>query len=189
MTLDADTLTTIQSLLWAAGHQSLRAVEFGSGLSTAILLAFAEQNGLGLALDSFDHDAPHAHPASTIRPLGEWDVETFASLLYGAIAPPGTCGQPTAGGFTAPRQFYQLTAEDFRHAPYHVAICDGAHGSGRSLAFPWLVGRLAPNALVLIDDYDHYPFERDFLRLFPTAILRFRRWTETARSVIYEVPG
>lgn len=45
-------------------------------------------------------------------------------------------------------------------------IVDGPHGNGRSLAYPLFCGKLKPDALVLIDDFDHYPFLADLGRLF-----------------------
>ena len=48
-----------------------------------------------------------------------------------------------------------------------VLVVDGPHGSGRSLAFPLFRRSLKPNALILIDDFDHYPFLEDLALVMP----------------------
>lgn len=47
-----------------------------------------------------------------------------------------------------------------------VMILDGPHGNGRSLAYPLFYKKLKPDAFVLVDDYDHYPFMDDLRRFF-----------------------
>jgi hypothetical protein len=62
-----------------------------------------------------------------------------------------------------------------------VMIVDGPHGNGRSLAYPLFREVLKPDALVLIDDFDHYPFIQDFAKIFCyediyRKLLREERW-------------
>lgn len=63
-----------------------------------------------------------------------------------------------------------------------VMIVDGPHGNGRSLAFPLFSQLLKPDALVLVDDFDHYPFLDDLERVFHyeeiyREILGQERWS------------
>lgn len=46
-----------------------------------------------------------------------------------------------------------------------VFIVDGPHGNGRSLAYPLLIPYCKPDAYVLVDDFDHYPFLADLRRV------------------------
>ncbi|WEK55851.1 MAG: hypothetical protein P0Y55_07345 [Candidatus Cohnella colombiensis] len=52
------------------------------------------------------------------------------------------------------------------HNKIDVLIVDGPHGNGRSFAFPIFSSLLKKDALVLIDDFDHYPFAADLERIF-----------------------
>ncbi|MDB5053631.1 MAG: hypothetical protein JWM44_1681 [Bacilli bacterium] len=57
-----------------------------------------------------------------------------------------------------------------------VLIVDGPHGNGRSLAFPLLYSLLKKDALVLIDDFDHYPFAADLERIFSFEEMHRNTW-------------
>ncbi len=67
-----------------------------------------------------------------------------------------------------PNAFYAVPPD--RVPPAHsvdAIVVDGPNGSGRSLAYPLLFSALKAQALVLIDDFDHYPFVPDLARLYP----------------------
>jgi hypothetical protein len=49
-------------------------------------------------------------------------------------------------------------------------VLHGPHGNGRSIAFPLFYQALKPNAVLLIDDFDHYPFIQDAARLFDYTV-------------------
>ncbi len=51
-------------------------------------------------------------------------------------------------------------------------ILDGPNGDGRSLAFPIFATSLKPNAIILIDDYDHFPFLQRLGQVFNFTILK-----------------
>lgn len=62
--------------------------------------------------------------------------------------------------------FYDVSfGQTFALESIHGVILDGPNGNGRSLVFPLIRPYLAPQALILIDDYDHYPFLDDLNRL------------------------
>lgn len=46
-------------------------------------------------------------------------------------------------------------------AALDIVTVDGPHGNGRSLAFPLFARAVKPGGLILIDDFDHYPFLED----------------------------
>lgn len=69
-----------------------------------------------------------------------------------------------------------------------VLIVDGPHGNGRSLAFPLFCRQLKPDALVLVDDFDHYPFLDDLERVFRFDEL-YREAIGEKRSVLLRLNG
>ncbi|MGL4821298.1 MAG: hypothetical protein ACRC5C_15210, partial [Bacilli bacterium] len=69
-----------------------------------------------------------------------------------------------------------------------VVLLDGPHGNGRSLAFPMLYDRLAPNALVLVDDHTHYPFEADLFALFHYETL-YKNTVDTQHWALFRLLG
>lgn len=63
-----------------------------------------------------------------------------------------------------------------------IMIVDGPHGNGRSLAYPLFFRVLKPDAFVLVDDFDHYPFLKDLGIVFHfeeiyREILGQERWS------------
>lgn len=68
--------------------------------------------------------------------------------------------------------FYQIPPQLFAiMKSIDAIIVDGPHGNGRSLAFPLFYNHFNPNAVVLIDDVDHYNFLGSLLSLFDFQIL------------------
>jgi hypothetical protein len=51
-------------------------------------------------------------------------------------------------------------------------IVDGPHGNGRSISFPLFYNSLKINSIILIDDYDHYPFLENLGYLYNYEILQ-----------------
>lgn len=77
--------------------------------------------------------------------------------------------------------FYDISVKDIP-PPNSIdgMVVDGAHGNGRSLAFPLFYEALKQNALILIDDIDHYPFESDLKKIFDCKLLK-REFPETGK--------
>jgi len=65
--------------------------------------------------------------------------------------------------------FYSFTDVDL--PTVDAIILDGPHGNGRSLAFPLLYNKIKPGTIILIDDFDHYPFIYDISKLFVFDVL------------------
>lgn len=55
---------------------------------------------------------------------------------------------------------------DTKPSTYNALIVDGPHGNGRALSFPILANALTEDAVVLLDDFDHYPFLEYLGRIF-----------------------
>jgi len=69
-----------------------------------------------------------------------------------------------------------------------VLIVDGPHGNGRSLAYPLFYTALHEGSIVLVDDFDHYPFLQDLGRLFLYEEL-FREIRGEQRWVLIQLKG
>lgn len=80
--------------------------------------------------------------------------------------------------YTIRNAFYEQVELPAADHSVDVMIVDGPHGNGRSLAYPLFAGKLKQGALVLIDDFDHYPFLADLGRVF--------RYRELYRDIIGE---
>lgn len=162
-------LETIQEIIIERGYETLNIVEFGSGKSTDILLKFKEQEPYPFSgvFDSFDCDIKYAHPHANIREIISYD------------------GRPV--NFGNDYSFYNIREGDLRAERYQLVILDGHHGAGRSVAWKFLKGKLGRGTIVVIDDFDHYPFVEDFLKEYPNSEKIAERITHNERWVIYEI--
>lgn len=179
--LSRSALRSLCGELLTAGSDPL-IVEFGSGQSTLFWNALARK--LSLHIHSFEHD-PYWHASLsprlalgprlqyTLSPLKQlspaerawlWQHPQEAAARYPEL------GQPVPESEYAntrlPDSFYTIEpARGFAPGSIDALVLDGPNGSGRSIAFPLLLAALAPQALVLIDDYSDYPFLDDLGRL------------------------
>jgi hypothetical protein len=97
-----------------------------------------------------------------------------------------TCGEPVPAHeydlYTIHNSFYvEIEKLHLQEESIDIMIVDGPHGNGRSLAYALFRNFLKPNALLLIDDFDHYPFLQDLGRIFSyeeiyREILGQERW-------------
>lgn len=165
--LSPDCLLKIQDILIQKETQKLDVVEFGSGKSTRVILDFIKENNIPGVLDSFDADPQFAHPQAKIREIVSCD------------------GRPIS--FGNDYAFYKLEEGDLRSNSYDLVILDGHHGHGRSVAWKYLKDRLSVCCVVVIDDYDHYPFVEDFVNSFPNSVLMASKYLVNERWVIYEI--
>lgn len=72
--------------------------------------------------------------------------------------------------------FYNVEKNQFPSNHIDAIILDGPHGNGRSVAFPLFYSYIKNGAIVLIDDYHHYPFLEDLGKLFKFEILEERTY-------------
>lgn len=167
--LPPECLFSVQKLLVEKKINKLNVVEFGSGKSTEVILQFKKQNNLSGVVDSFDADSTFSHPSAKIRNIISYngtEVIDFGPNDY---------------------SFYDILDGDLRSSEYNLVLLDGHHGHGRSVAWRYLKKKLEIGCLVVIDDYDHFPFIQDFLNEFPNSILRIKHWENNKRWVVYEV--
>ncbi|MEZ0373332.1 MAG: hypothetical protein ACAI44_29860 [Candidatus Sericytochromatia bacterium] len=67
--------------------------------------------------------------------------------------------------------FYAVDCgELFEPGSIDAIVLDGPNGNGRALAFALLYPFLKPDAWILIDDYDHYPFLEQLGRLYAYSL-------------------
>ena len=146
----------IEKMIGSPSPIKLDIVEFGSGKSTEVIYKFKEENNIPGVFDSFDADPNYAHPIAKIRDIKSYD------------------GRPIQ--FGDDYSFYDIMEGDLTSSDYNLVILDGHHGHGRSAAWELLIGKLAKGCVVVIDDFDHYPFKEDFLKVFPDSVLLDNHW-------------
>jgi predicted O-methyltransferase YrrM len=119
-------------------------VELGSGLSTVIMALCLEKMGEGRIV-SFDHELAYAD--ATRQMLSERGLEGRATVSVAPLAPWSRDGES--------RQWYELDQAALPDA-IDVLVVDGPPGPlgplARYPALPALYARLAPGAIVFLDD-------------------------------------
>lgn len=115
--------------------------------------------------------------------LSVWDS-------YGRTVPDDSYDLPTIHN-----TFYaELDLLPLELSSVDVLIVDGPNGNGRSLAFPLLCKVLKPDALMLIDDFDHYPFLDDLSAVYKydelyREVFGDRRWSIVQVNGLKMRPG
>lgn len=175
--------------------RSYRILELGGGMSPFFWDQIAAQEALSISLVHIEHDPELArlwerqqlgkgsfHMYN--RPLKQLSDEERTEVFAGpetARAVWGSYGQAVPrelfNHYTIRNAFYSdIETVPLESGSVDVLILDGPHGNGRSLAFPLFYGCLKDDALVLIDDYDHYPFVEDLRSLFRMEELAREPW-------------
>lgn len=164
----------------------LRIVEFGSGQSTLFWGNFLAM-GISLDVHTYEHH-PYWAEQSLMKTGGRVNVhhvplrQVSAEVKDQMFKMSGDVYEIFEQGEVLPESEWENTRtknafyaapfdQHFEKASIHGVILDGPNGSGRSLAFPLLMPYLAPKALILIDDYDHYPFLEDLQKLSDSETL------------------
>lgn len=163
---------------------SLRILELGGGQSTVFWSCLQQLGLLDLRVTTLEH-APEW--ADNVRgrvqtnaidvvkqPLRQVSDEEWSELFanpdqarvrwmrIGAEVP-----EDQYRHYTIRNTFYgNLSQVNLEPMSVDVLVLDGPHGNGRSLAFPLFSAQLKPDAWVLINDFDHYPFLDDLDRVF-----------------------
>lgn len=168
-------------------------LELGAGQSTLFWYSLMKDHSLNLTVTSFEH-----HPiwADYVRRrIGnceslrielldlkiineeEWakifDKPKEATGIWNSL---GTKVQKEKfENYSMHNVFYEIPSELFATMKsIDGLIVDGPHGNGRSLVFPLFCNYLNPDAVILIDDVDHYNFLGNLLGLFSFRILAKR---------------
>jgi hypothetical protein len=63
------------------GLSDIRAIEFGSGVSTQFLLDYAAKNNKQLEIDSFDNDVKYKHPEATLTRLVSCSAKSYQAMF------------------------------------------------------------------------------------------------------------
>lgn len=108
--------------------------------------------------------------------------ETWSSI--GQLVPESQADQ-----FSIRNAFYSDL--DQLSVPAHsidIMLVDGPHGNGRSLAYPLFSDLLKPDAMILVDDFDHYPFLAHLGQIYHYKEL-FREISGDRRWVLVKLTG
>jgi hypothetical protein len=182
-----------------AGDAPISVLELGGGRSAFLWQAFQSMGLLSVNVVTLLHDpVPAEQLARRTREGGavlvmrsglkqitdeEWE-RLFADPSVAADMWP-SAGTGVASEnyhhYTIRNTFYDNVQLPLGEQAVDVMIVDGPHGNGRSLAYPLFSRKLKPDALILVDDFDHYPFLADLGRIFHYRelyrdIIRDKRW-------------
>lgn len=166
-------------------NQTCRLIELGGGTVTSFWGKLRSLELIELEVVTLEHDPDvlnkleedlrgQSHIHISPQALKQITDEEWASLFdcpLLASAMWDSCGKTIPEDkyrhYTIRNAFYsQPDRLPFEKNTVDVLVVDGPHGNGRSLAFPLFAPLLRPDALVLIDDYDHYPFLDDLGKVF-----------------------
>lgn len=166
------------------GGGALNVLELGGGQSTLFWQSLLALELLSVQVTTLEHQPTWAselqakvegQPIRVVRQslkqISDGDWERLFADPDRAAGLWATIGEevPEAqyGHYTIRNTFYGDILPQFA-APNSIdaMIVDGPHGNGRSLAYPLFAAALKPGALVLIDDFDHYPYLADLGRIF-----------------------
>lgn len=176
------------------GGEPLHVLELGGGQSTLFWRSLLALELLAVKVTTLEHQPTWAGELQTrvegqpirvvrqpLKQIGDEDWERLfadpdqAAGLWERIG--GEVPESQYGHYTIRNTFYGDVAS-MMPPPQSIdaMIVDGPHGNGRSLAYPLFAPALKTGALVLIDDFDHYPFLADLGRIF--------RYEELYREII-----
>jgi hypothetical protein len=203
MALDREAL---RALAGAMNHgRAWRVLELGGGTSTVFWEGLAALADADIGVTTLEHDpgwfntlqdillSPRVRLSrQRLRRIDDAVRERmFADPDHAAVM------WNRSGEWVPEREYHHFTIRnafygDLDRIPaspgaWQALVLDGPHGNGRSLAFPLLANVLAPDAFVLVDDFDHYPFLDDLGRIF--RFRELRRVTGTKRWVLLELQG
>jgi hypothetical protein len=158
----------IESIVSILKEESITSIlEFGSGKSTDYLAQ------LGYNIVSLDDDTTYAssHKQVYTYDLISLSDEDFEKVINGEV-----------NYFTLSKNYNPVISRSSKQIncfykldtlPLHYKlpfiIVDGPNGNGRSLAFRVIEKFIASPCYVFIDDYFHYPFVENFIKVFPNS--------------------
>lgn len=184
---------------------SSEAITFWNEMSALELLSFeltivGHDQRSGAEVDSaFQADNRIRHYILTLKQLSNVEREEIFACpeialsvwdSYGRTVPADLSDSPTIHN-----TFYaELDLLPLELSSVDVLIVDGPNGNGRSLAFPLLCKVLKPDALMLIDDFDHYPFLDDLSAVYKydelyREVFGDRRWSIVRVNGLNMRPG
>lgn len=166
-------------------------IELGGGRSTLFWLFLLNKHDNFLRLSTFEHNPSFANQlkkfvsSSYCFDIHLCDLRQVTDTEFDVIfSEPGNAFQiwsslgsvlllSQAEDTRVKNAFYDISPDvNFPSESISGLVVDGPHGNGRSLAFPLFSRCLKPDAFVLIDDVDHYPFLYDLSRVFKFSVIK-----------------
>ncbi len=166
-------------------------VEFGGGRSTLFWLFLLHKRDNFLKLSTFEHDPNYANQLKkavsiskdidihlcNLRQVSDNEFNAFFSNPENVFLSWGSFGSllslPQALDTRVKNAFYDISPTlSIPSESVSGLVLDGPHGNGRSLAFPLFYHCLKPDAFILIDDVDHYPFLCDLSKVFNFRVIK-----------------
>lgn len=183
-------------------------IELGSGQSTLFWAFFIQTENVNVKISTFEHHPNwgeqikravahckaieiHCYNLRQINDQ-EWNtIFTFPENAKTSWSRMGTLVTQSEFENTRTRNtFYDIPPQAFPPpASIDGMIVDGPHGNGRSLAFPLFFDCLKPNAWILIDDFDHYPFLYDLARIFKFKIVEKKLTNDGKKWILVRIEG
>jgi hypothetical protein len=179
----------------------LHLVELGGGQSTVFWTSLVSLGLLDVRVTTLEHNVAWAaelknrihHPSIEVikQSLKQAGDEEWKKMF----ADPGLApqiweehatevGEELHSHYTIRNAFYgEAHKLELAAASLDALIVDGPHGNGRSLVFPLFAEALKPGSLILIDDFDHYPFLDDLGIIFRYEEL-YREYSNEKRWVL-----
>ena len=143
----------------------IRAIEFGSGISSQFLIDYSELAQKKLQIDTFDNDARFKHPEATLVKLVTCSDKDYAEMFKHATIDWSLFKKRWRKPKSKQRNcFYDLSDYSLK-SDYNLAIIDGPHGNGRNFAYLLLKDRMT-DGFIMIDDFNHYDFVETAASLF-----------------------
>lgn len=182
-------------------------LELGGGQSTLFWRELTDSKLLPLRVTTLEHhhewtevlrehikgsDHIQVFP-QTLKQISDQEWEDIFTIQDQPIPLWKSSGKPISEQdydlFTIPNTFYAEVGDlPLKDKSIDVMVVDGPHGNGRSLAYPLFRDVVKPDALVLIDDFDHYPFLADLGRVFFYEEL-YREILNQERWVLVQLAG
>jgi hypothetical protein len=135
----------------------IRAIEFGSGISTQFLLDYAEKKNKNLEIDSFDNDVLYKHSKAILTKLVSCNAKSYQAMFNEGEIDWSLFRKRWRKPKSRQKNcFYDLSNYALK-TNYNFAVIDGPHGNGRNFAYLLLKNRME-NGYILIDDFNHYDF-------------------------------
>lgn len=190
-----------------ANTKKFQVLELGGGYSTLFWYALLKLDLLQVQVTTLEHHGAWVKELAVL--LEGWGGGSIYNLSLKQVSeeqseslfasPKESLGRWTTVGTAVPKEledhytirntFYDgLEQLSLPAQSIDVMIVDGPHGNGRSLAYPLFCNALKPDALVLIDDFDHYPFLPDLARVFHYEEL-YREAVGNKRWVLVRLQG
>lgn len=174
-----------------SGFSGPHIIELGSGSSTIFWLLLINMLNNSLKVSTFEHHPTWLNQLKKVVSkcrdieIHYCDLRQVSDVVFGAIFNnPGRAFECWRSvGSVVPLSEVENTR--IRNAFYDIPSCvnfpresiagivvDGPHGNGRSLAFPLFYECLKPNAIVLVDDLEAFPFLDDLGKLFRFKVIK-----------------